>query len=46
MEIREQVKRGIKRMIRFLFFAVALIIAGGIDYGINAGKWSSAFGAA
>ncbi len=41
----EQEKRGIKRIIRMQFISLALIItAGGIIYGINTGKWSSAFG--
>jgi hypothetical protein len=47
METREQEKRGIKRIIWIQCIAIALIItAGGIIYGINSGKWLSAFGMA
>ena len=46
MKTIEREKEEIKRIIRIQFIAIALIIsAGGIIFGINTERWSSAFGA-
>jgi len=44
MNTIEEEKRGFKRIIKIQLVVMAIIItAGGVAYGINTGKWSTAF---